>query len=480
MATTSGWQAVGNVLGGGIDREGAFEEGRLRTARTENALLQARERQLKNIAAEKQAKALDEADAAMAAAGIDPVQARLLKNIALGGYGTDFSAGMTGLAKNQEIDYRNVLGNPDAPLGEQFAAGQAVQGKMLNPLEMMGTGDFVDIRALPPAGQKPDLGTTPLGESLIAENESTVGSNEALVNLRNVQAGDPDYTTVSGGGTAGGPGKPPAGYVPNPAYDPTKPIGEGNFAFVDARQPVMGAREAVFFNRIVGGAKNAEQTIRNIVDLPVGASAGTFGIGSKPGANLFTAGVDTLRNAVTSQDVQTYNTMIAGLDANLAQIEGHGLAASDAFRGQYDRLALREGDTEFTRLRKLAEMAQTIESGLDPYLSNPRVPEQQKQYISAVLAAVRKTIPFTHEDIAKLEVAPGTATLGSLIKQKGLDKGAGGTPGGPAPAAPAAGAARPAQEYPPYNDKGWQLLIDASGNMAYVSPDGKQIEEVAP
>ena len=482
---TSGWETLGNVLAGGIDTEGAYEKGRLRTAQTESALGLARQRQLENVSLEAKNKARSESEDALVKAGRPPDEARLIANIMNGETGSDFSAAMTGLSKGQEMGFRDTLADPLSPLGDQFAAGQGVQGKVLNPYDMMGAGDFVDLRNVPEPGVAPDLGTTPLGEAMIAEKGASAGAAQALTQLRGVQAGDPDYSTVSGSGGAGagGAGKPPSGFVANPAFDPTKPVGPENFAFVDARQPVMGAREAVFFNRIVGGAKNAQQTIENIVKLPVGASAGTLGIGSKPGTNMFTAGVDTLRNTVSSQEVQTYNTMIAGLDANLAQIEGHGLAASDAFRGQYDRLALREGDTEFTRLRKLAEMAQTIESGLDPYLSNPRVPEQQKQYIRETLAAVRKTIPFTHGDIAVLETAPGTATLQSLINQKGLNMGSPAQPGTP-PAAgaappPAAPSKSPGASFPMKNARGWVKHYDAENDSyAYVSPDGTQFEEI--
>jgi hypothetical protein len=463
---TSGWETLGSVLGGGVDKVGAYETGRLRTAQTENALIQARNRQLEGVSLEAKNKARFEAEDVLVKSGKSPEEARLLATIMNGEMGADYKAGTEGLLNTQEQDFRATLGNAEAPLGEQFAAGQGVQGKALNPYDAVGAGGYADLR-------NPDAGVqnTPLGESMIAENDATT-------QLRNVQAGDPDYSTVSGGGTtAGGPGKPPSGFVANPAFDPSKPISEGNYAFTDARAPVMGAREAVFFNRIVGGAKNAQQTIKNIVDLKVGASAGVLGIGSKPGDSMWKAGIDTLRNTVSDQTVQTYNTMIAGLDANLAQIEGHGLASSDAFRGQYDRLALREGDTEFTRLRKLAEMAQTIESGLDPYLNNPRIPVQQRQYMQDLVAMVRQTIPFTHADIAALEVDPNATTLGDLIRSKGLDQAASGArrPTGAAPA-PAAGVT--SQPLPPRNAQGWELLEDAEGNLAYVSPDGTQIEEV--
>lgn len=422
----SGWEQLGEVLGGGIDRAGAFEQGRLRSAQTEGALGLARQRQLENIALETKNRERERTRETLAASGMDPAQADLLANVMLGEMGSDFKAGTEGMGEIQTQGFRSTLADPEAPLGDQFAAGQGLQEQVLPRYAITGqTAEDLFNRDAP-------LAPTPVGQ--------------AQIGLDQARANDPDlrnWGSPSSGGSAtspGGVGKPPSGFIMNPAFDATKPVGEGNYPFIDAKQPVMGAREGIFFNRVVGGAKNAQQTIKNIVGLPVGASAGVFGIGSKPGDSMFTAGVDTLRNTVASQDVQTYNSMIAGLDANLAQIEGHGLAASDAFRGQYDRLALREGDTEFTRLRKLAEMAQTIQSGLDPYLRNPRIPVEQKQYIADVLAAVQETIPFTHEDIARLEVAPGTATLGSLIQSKGLNAPA--SPGAaPAPAAAAPGAA---------------------------------------
>jgi hypothetical protein len=456
MAT--GWEQLGSVLGGGIDRQGAFEQGRLRTAQTESALGLARERQLNNITLESQNRERERLRGDLARAGIKNHE--LVGTTMLAGLGDEFQDTTAGMLNNQELNLRDTAADPTQPNSIVQRALGAVDGKPYSPLKAVGTGGYTDITADDPTVMMSDLG------------ESMIDENVAQTQLADARAADPDLRTTSST-TVDGAGKPPSGFVANPAFDPTKPVSEGNFAFVDARQPVMGARESVFFNRIVGGAKNAQQTIQNIVDMPVGTSAGVFGIGSKPGANIFTAGIDTLRNTVSSQDVQSYNTMIAGLDTNLAQIEGHGLAASDAFRGQYDRLALREGDTEFTRLRKLAEMAQTIQSGLDPYLSNPRVPAQQKQYMADLIAAVRKTIPFTHADVAALEVAPATVTLGDLIKARGLSNA---TPGAQ-PAAPGASAA-PKAPLPPRNDKGWELLEDAQGNLAYVSPDGTQIEEV--
>lgn len=453
----TGWQTLGQVLGAGRSLgEEAYQEGRYRTAQTEGALELARQRQLENVALESQNRELEAIEETLAAAG-DP-NAKVTAAIMRGGRGNAAQLGQA-LLSGQEYGFRGTLGDPNAPRADQFAAGQGVQGKVLPPFEPVGAGGFVDMRE-----QEPEIGTTPLGESMIAENVASELASTALANLRDEQRTNPAAFRSST--TADGRPRPPSGYIDNPNFDPAQPISDTNRLWTAAgtggphdptTEKPMGAREAQMFNRVIGGAKQAQVTLGNLVNLPVGASAGFLGLGSKPGQSIFTAVKDNFRNTVASQDVQTYNSMLAGLERNLAFIEGHGLAASDTFAGSYDNLTLREGDTEFTRLHKLAEIAQTIEAGLDPYLVNPRVPEKQKQYIRDVIEYTRQAIPFDHNDVTLLERTPGAVTLGDLIKQKGLDQGAApAAPAAPEAGAPAAAPEVGAIEYDE-NGVGWQF-----------------------
>lgn len=474
MAT--GWESLGATLGGGIDREGAYETGRLRTAQTESALGLARQRQLENIALEEKAKARAGLEESLVKSGQSPEKAQLLSRVMVGEMGSDYSAGMTGLAKQQEIDFRSTLGNPEAPLGEQFAAGQGVQGKMLNPYDMMGAGDFVDLRALPAAGETPELGTTPLGQSMIAENDATT-------NLREVQARDPDYTTVSGGGgSSPGAKNIPTGYMQDP-NDPTgmrlipRPGGPAD----PNVGPALGVRERGVIARVFNSARQTASDLGNMVEMPSGASIGRLGIGlgATPGSTVMEAVAGNMKLALSPDEVRRYNQTLGGLSIQMRTLEQMGTIGSEGAAAQFDTLQFRPGDTIADKMYKLSIIRQTIENSVGTILSlNRNLPDDAKTWAAETMANAARAVPYTPRDVIELERRqkenPGY-TLRQLIEETRAA-----TPASPsAPAAPAASGVS-SRPLPKYNAQGWQLLEDAQGNLAYVSPDGKQIEEVTP
>ncbi len=470
MAT--GWGTLGSVLGGGIDREGAYEEGRLHTAQTEAALGRARDLQLKNIADAAQQKKREGFRTALAKSGqVAPEQIDLMDAVVGGGLGSDFSSGMTGLKTGQEIGNRNVLGDASAAPADQFAAGQAVQGKVLNPYDMVGQSEYTDLRA-----GAPGLETTPLGDSLIAENNATT-------NLRNVQAGDPDYKTVSGAGTAGGVVKPETGYYANPAYDPSRPNDPANPMVLPVTggskdpnaPPKLGVNALAQFARVLNAAGNTALDLGNIMEMPSGASTGIFG---KPGTSLMAMIPGNLTNVVSPTEVQEYRAIIGTLGEQLATIERMGMRGSAGLSAQFDNLALLPTDTVFTKMLKLAQMRQTVENGMDTLISLNAMPPDMEQRAVQLRDTVSKSVPFTPRDVFELQKSekPGM-TLGELLAQKKFTQPVSAAPAkGATPAAPAAPAA--AAPPPARNAQGWELLEDAEGNLAYVSPDGSQIEEV--
>jgi hypothetical protein len=225
---------------------------------------------------------------------------------------------------------------------------------------------------------------------------------------------------------AGGGRKAPAGFE----WDPDKP---------DELRPIKGGpkdpnskpwsgREKVFSERIVTSANEAARAISNITELPIGASAGVFGVGSSPGHGILASGRDSLRNKLTSQDAQDYNTMLSGVRRNLATIESVGLAPSGALTEGFSSLELRAGDSQLTKLRKLAEMRQIVDAGLEVQLADPAIPDSIKDIMHKVLDKVKTSVPYTQSDVTALQRAqlknPDT-TLQQLIKSEGL----GGTEG---------------------------------------------------
>lgn len=190
------------------------------------------------------------------------------------------------------------------------------------------------------------------------------------------------------------------------------------------QQAGLGNRMEVMLDRVVRAGNEATAAAQNIMELPVASSTGLFG-SAHPGGSLMDSAKSVLANKVTSQDVQTYKTLIAGVRRNLAAIEASGLAPSGSLTETMGAVEIQEGDTYVTKLRKMAELRQIVEKGLEPDLANPRIPDQQKKLIQGIIDKMKQAIPFTQHDVTALEASKNPrTTIGDiaygreLIKQK--------------------------------------------------------------
>lgn len=430
----NGFQKLGFLLGGGAGqvREEAYQEGRYRTAQTENALASARENQLQAEAEARKLKARAQIEDNIIATGGDPNEARLLGSLAVGEAGSDFKAGMEGLQVGQETDFRETLGNPDADPLAQFAAGQGVQGKVLSPYAMTGSGDAVDLRAPAAPGAEPDFLTTPLGETMAAENVASAAASNELAALR---GRTPRLGGASGLDADGNPlpFKVPSNFKVNPNFDPEKPPGPGNEEIVpisggpkDPNTPgTLGSRERQIIIRVIGAARNTVSDLQNIMSLPSGASRGVLGtgIGGAPGASVLEATVDTLKNRVAEEEVRDYNAMLGGFTNALATIERQGLVGSDGLSAQYESLILRPEDTTLNKMRKIALVRQAVENGLEPHLYSNVLPPELEAYVGNLITSVKQAVPFSPRDVALLGVEPegSRVTIADIINEAGAD-----------------------------------------------------------
>lgn len=199
-----------------------------------------------------------------------------------------------------------------------------------------------------------------------------------------------------------------------------KTVDTGAIAAPKGTSGQAGGRESVLIQRVITGANEAVGDLKNIVDLPASSTSGLLGRDSSGG--VLTQTKNALANKLSTQDTQSYNTMIAGIQRNLAAIEASGLAPSGTLTHQMDAVVLQPGDTEQTKLRKTAQIRQIIENGLDPLMANPRVAPEQKKEIEKILAQAKKVVPYTQQDITKLTQSKSDVTLGDIAKQRGLDE----------------------------------------------------------
>jgi hypothetical protein len=182
----------------------------------------------------------------------------------------------------------------------------------------------------------------------------------------------------------------------------------------------LGNRESVFINRIGIASNETAKDLKNIVRMPLTTSRGIFG-GRQQGGSLFDAGKESLANAMTTQDVQSYNTLASGLQRNLAAIEAAGLAPSGTLTHQMDAIIFKANDTNYTKLQKLAQIKQIAIAGIETTLSNPRLPEKQVKHFESILNEINQAVPFDNGDLITLQQAHQTnpnVTINDIVKLK--------------------------------------------------------------
>jgi len=194
----------------------------------------------------------------------------------------------------------------------------------------------------------------------------------------------------------------------------------------------MTGRESQMINRVVLSGNEAVADLENISKLPLTASTGVFGgRGQAPG--IMNAAKEVLANKLTSQEVQSYNVMSAGFTRSLAAIEAAGLVPSGQLTHQMDAIVFKEGDTNLTKMQRMAQTRQIVEKGLETIATNPRVPEETKKHINEIIDKAKSAVPFTQQDLMELQKRQETnpkATLKDVVKSKPSETPATGLPEG--------------------------------------------------
>jgi len=229
--------------------------------------------------------------------------------------------------------------------------------------------------------------------------------------------------------------KIPDGYQPDPTHPGSlMPIPGGPKDPDSVGAGGLGNRAETQYTRIALAGHQIGQIAQNLAELPSGASTGYFGgmIGSHQGTTLIGATKSALANLVSSQGTQDYNLMATGVERNLAAIEAAGLAPQGSLTSSMGTVKIIPGDTELTRLRRMAEIRQIAEKGMEVLLTNPKFPQQMKDGIQKSLTQLQTAIPYTQHDVTMLEQSKNPqATISDVAKLR-LQPAAG---NGPAPGA---------------------------------------------
>jgi hypothetical protein len=140
--------------------------------------------------------------------------------------------------------------------------------------------------------------------------------------------------------------------------------------------------------------------------MPFTSSTGVFGSGvgqATSSESLWGAPIAVLKNSVTNDNVQRYNTEISNIGKYFATLNTGGIAATAGAQKQFEsQFSIKEGDTELTRLTKLAQMRQTFERVADIKLKSKATPEEQREDWNLWLQQIKESVPITVNDVNKI------------------------------------------------------------------------------
>lgn len=182
-----------------------------------------------------------------------------------------------------------------------------------------------------------------------------------------------------------------------------------------------GGRYAAIVTRSLTAAKDATSDLENMVNLPDNSNAGWFGMRGAHGDGSLTGSTfNVMGNELSPQRVQDMNTTMVGLGRALAGLETGGMQVQQALMAQYEKLAVQQGDTSATALRKLGTMRQNALNGIESNMASPYISADQKAQFTDAESRIKKAIPWTPADVTAYERAaeknPGL-TFGDYAKQ---------------------------------------------------------------
>lgn len=421
----SGFDALGDLIGGGLEarKENAFQNGRYRSAQTEDALTNARVNQAKAMQVEAENKARSDLAAAQVAGSVDysNPSSDFITQALLGGLGADLPHAGEFNMQAQQYRNRDTLGDPTASALARTRAGDAVEGKFDGDLKSVGSNGYYNVTDdTPELSVMAGLSTGRLPSSAIQNYNFRTGLqtpeqvaqfNEDVRAAKIVNAGGVNYRV---------PGVNPNGATP--------------------AQAVVGREETAGNAGAIQHAKTTAQTQAKLaVALP----------GVVESLDQFQTDIDAFLTAPGFDMSYGKSGAAAGMLPPIAQPEEYRNAIAlrstlggEAFQNSIQKMrglgALSNAEGEKVQV--------ALTAALDP---------NQDEAQAAKSWAILKTRLDRFRKIAEVEAG--------LKSTPGINVGE--------------GAAPPPAALPPVNESGWKLMKDASGNRAYVGPNG-EIEEV--
>jgi hypothetical protein len=376
-----GFGLLGEVLGGGIDRQGAFLEGQLLGNKSAEAMAKAR---IRRDEAEQRLKL----KAALQQIGIAQEQAGGLETILRGGFG-NISQGTDALGDIFDQGQRAAIGDPaqTPEIGDINRRLASLASGPVDPVQSAGAGLFADIFG-PQAGE---VQVAPTGEALIDQREQAARLSEARrLNPEQFRSS----TTFNLGGTPG-------------IDDPLGDLIEGESIIPEDFDPTAALG-------LGGAVRQAANVIGGLVDLPDNVKGVQLQAPETRKANAILnqlATISTLEGvvAIPGRPTNEVREMFSGLEAHPLDVLAGDAVAFENWKRQLE-LYKREATNITKRLR-----AGTVKPGtarFDENVQAAQILNGLQADFQAVLDAfeatkVRKTAPRSAFEVGETRESGG-------------------------------------------------------------------------
>jgi hypothetical protein len=236
----------------------------------------------------------------------------------------------------------------------------------------------------------------------VALNKEVAQTGEAVsaTNKNNAEAAGAGRQVVTGQETVTNPdgsiSTKPKVYVVDKATGGA--VDTGVNAVPKGTAGASGGRDAVMNSRMINAGEEIQGDLHNLMKLDIGSNAGWLS-GKSDGGGVMSSVKSGLANKMTTQQTQTYNVEIAGIQRNLSAIEASGLAPAGSLTHAMDAVVVQPGDTSETAMRKMAQIRQITENGMKNILNKDDVNDAQKKEVQGIIDGIQKAVPFTQDDI---------------------------------------------------------------------------------
>jgi len=178
-----------------------------------------------------------------------------------------------------------------------------------------------------------------------------------------------------------------------------------------AKQGKTGQTQQFMAQRAVNALGGLASAAENISQLPKGSTTGILSyLSNKPGMINFLS--DEGARKISDKQAEAFDVLFTGVTRNLAAIEASGAATGlVGLASQMEKLIPKAGQSNFKSALQLADMRRVAVENITPLINSGLLNPQQKEEAAKLVQRIETAIPYTTNDIVKVQFA-GKPTLG--------------------------------------------------------------------